>query len=586
MRDEAPSSATSDPMIGLSIDFRQESPSIDWWGSPARAVGAGGDRWQLDSVAPGAEKGVAGWLARARNDIADPATRVRAMTRGSGLSDHAAPGFAFAIWNPAQRTLHAVRDGFGLRPLYYAVIDGQCIVGTSLDAVRARLPAPSPLDEGWIADFLLQSHACDEHATIFREVRRVPPGHVLAWLDGRVRVHAYWRPDLPEPLRDPDPKDCVARFRDLFDAAVARCSGSGPTAIAMSGGLDSTSVAASAVQRAGGPERTQAHTVDWSKRLPDDPEASHAAVAARCLGIRHVVVDGGSYPLLPRGDDLGARTSQPTANPCWRAHVDHLQGMRDAGALTILTGVGGDAVFATTPRYFPDLLRSGRWLRFTREAMRHWRWTGSLGGMGLRGALWPGRRRGDGTPAMPTWLNRGWVRDSRLLERHRYIDGLARIGAVPDSSSHPGTRALRILVHPQWTAQFEDYDEARSGVPVGHPFFDWPLIEFLLSLPLALRNDKRILRECQRGRLPDPVRLRAKQTLQGDLLHAHLLEARAHPLPRESVWGLVESWIDRAAHGEALGRYCRDASFRARHGAIALFAPLALAHWMDAGGSD
>ena len=151
--------------------------------------------------------------------------------------------FAVAIWDAPRQRLVLARDRFGIKPLYYRDVGGELSFASELDA----LPQ-GELDLDALEAFLA-FNSIPAPLSIFREIRKLPPGHVLTWEDGRVELERYARPG-PLPARhDADEaelvEECRARLRDSVRAHLVADV---PVGVLLSGGVDSGALAALAAQ--------------------------------------------------------------------------------------------------------------------------------------------------------------------------------------------------------------------------------------------------------------------------------------------------------------------------------------------------
>jgi asparagine synthase (glutamine-hydrolysing) len=187
--------------------------------------------------------------------------------------------FAFALWDLRDRSLFCARDPLGVQPFYYAERPDLFVWGRELGQVLAHPAVDRTPDEGYAAE-LLTVYVRSEQATLYRGVRRLPPGHALL-VDARgIRVFPYWDIDLAREIRYRRDDEYADHFRAAFEEAVkCRLRGTGPIACHMSGGLDSSSivvVAADLARRGAPPSRSSA--------------AEHRATIATSCGF----VSGGS----------------------------------------------------------------------------------------------------------------------------------------------------------------------------------------------------------------------------------------------------------------------------------------------------
>ena len=272
--------------------------------------------------------------------------------------------FSFALWDARSRKLWCARDLLGARPFFYAWRHGQLAFSNTLNALRLLPEVSAKLDLHFIGDFLLQGWSPEPERSVFLDIRRLPAGHLLTFSEGEVRVRRYARLPIEEPLRRKRYEDYIDEFRTHFERAVRDRLPRGPAGVFMSGGLDSTTVAATAqkIHRDQGLSGLlRAHTVDYSPLLEDE-EGHFASLAAQQIGIPIQILHGASCQPFTGWEELGVRMPEPTAEPFFALHVAHYTELA-AHARVVLTGDGGDDVL--TGRAWPHLmylLRHGRLL--------------------------------------------------------------------------------------------------------------------------------------------------------------------------------------------------------------------------------
>jgi asparagine synthase (glutamine-hydrolysing) len=488
---------------------------------------------------------------------------------GEDCLRHILGDFAFAIWDGARRRLFCARDHFGVKPFYYAPTAGGLVFSNTLQCVRLHPDVSGAVDEQAIADFLRFGLSQDPATTAFRAIRRLPAAHCLAGA-GRLDPRRYWRLPVDGSIRYGRPHDYVDRFGELLTAAVADRLRGPRAGVLMSGGLDSTSVAATAQ---GLSARTgcdlRAYTAVCERAFVD-PERRYAALAAQALGIavQYRITD--DYEVYERWGEPELRRPEPESDPLLALNVDLLQDVA-AGSRVALTGHGGDPVFRLPLGYATRLLRRGRGLRLAREIGQYVRVCRRLPRVRIGAHL---RRRLGPTvsPAgPPDWL------DPDLVVRLDPAAGAARptTDSAPIHPTRPAAYAL--LTSGAWAATFESFDPGVTGVAVEvrHPFFDVRLVEYLLAIPpMPWAFDKTILRLAMRGRLPEAVRLRPKTVAAGDPLVAALRRPSAR-------------WVDRFEPVPALRRFVRRDRVPAVHGradAVDVWThlrPLCLNYWLS-----
>lgn len=446
--------------------------------------------------------------------------------------------FAFAAWDAPRRRLFCARDPFGVKLLYHTSPGGAFVCSNTLECVRLHPGVADALDETAVADFLVRSVQLDPDRTIRRDVRLLPPGHTLTVEDGRVRIESFGRwPDDP-PLHLRRVEEYVERFIDLFSTAVRERTPPGGVGVMMSGGLDSTSIAALAADAVDDSGAGVRAFTARSSGLFREEEGRYAEITARALGIPVTWLDVDGYRAFERfGEDPLLGRPEPVDAPFLAAQVD--QWVQAAGhARVLLTGFGGDAALRETPSRLTRLAAGGHLLRAALEAVRYARLHRRVPRPGVRTWL----RRNDPPPAavIPDWIDPAFVRRVDLRERME----AHRLAPLPAHPRRP--EAVALLGGPLWPHLFATLDAGATRLPLElrHPLFDVRLIRFLLSIPpVQWYNDKGLLRIGMRGRLPPAVLRRPKSPLPQDPLE---VRRRAHGdawLGGQALGPEVEAWV-------------------------------------------
>ncbi|HET7234588.1 MAG TPA: asparagine synthase-related protein [Longimicrobium sp.] len=450
--------------------------------------------------------------------------------------------FAFAVWDAPARRLFCARDPVGVKLLYHASPAGGFVCSNTLECVRLHPGVGSALDDVAVADFLVRSVPLELGRTIRAEVRALPPGHTLSVEDGRVRIERYWTwPDDPPP-RYRRVSEYVEHFMHIFATAVRERTPAGGVGVMMSGGLDSTSVAALTAATMGGESGSgmRAFTARSSGLIREE-EGHYAAVTAEALHLPVTWLDVDGYRAFERhGGDPRLDRPEPVDAPFLALQVDQL--LQAAGhARVLLTGFGGDAVLRESPSRLTRLAVRGHLLRAAMEAVRYAALHRRIPRPGVRTWL---RRNDPPSPILiPGWIDEDFARRVGLRERMEAY----RAPAAPAHATRPEARAA--LAEPLWPQLFGALDPGATGIPleIRHPFFDVRLVRFLLSIPPAQwYNDKGILRMAMKGRLPRAVLRRPKSPLAQDPL-----EVRRHAhgdgwLGGRTLGPEVDPWVNRA----------------------------------------
>src|SRR6266404_1493022 len=275
---------------------------------------------------------------------------------GAACVEHLRGMFAFAIWDARKRELFLARDRAGKKPLYYTITPGGTLIfGSELKSLREHPEFRGDINVEALDAYLTFGYVPDP-LTIFQDVHKLPPGHHLTFKDGRAGVAQYW--DFPyehaqqDPARSED--ECLEELRALLDESVRiRLESEVPLGAFLSGGVDSSTVVGLMARHATQPVKT------FSIGFHEDSynELKYARLAAKKFGTEHheFVVTPDICEVV---DELAWHFDEPFADssaiPTYmvsklaREHVK-----------VILSGDGGDELFAGYTRYATDQKRNG-----------------------------------------------------------------------------------------------------------------------------------------------------------------------------------------------------------------------------------
>jgi asparagine synthase (glutamine-hydrolysing) len=492
---------------------------------------------------------------------------------GEGCCARLLGDFAFVAWDEARATLFGAADPLGVRRLYHASSGGAVLVSSSIRALLAAPGVSHRLDPRFIGDVLLFAGNRGPAWTAYASVAALPPAHALAAGPGGVRVSRCWELEEGPELRYPRVGDYVEHFGALFRQAVRDRLPPGPVSVQLSGGVDSTAVAAEAVDALGA-EAVRGFTVAHDPLFPDR-ERRFAGLAAGALGMRVDFVEGARYAMFEGWDELAATMPEPLARPLWALERDlGRAAARHSGV--VLTGLGGDATLAESRSRLLRLAAGGHPLRALAEALAFARVHGRIPRPGVRSWL---RARGGpaALPPYPAWLAPDFERAAGLRERW------AEAGGTAYDPARRRPEAYARILDPGWLHILANQDPARSGfaAEVRHPLLDLRLVRFLLSIPPAQwYNDKALLRLWMRGRLPPAIVRRPKAPLAGDPQDARLHAFGDAWLGGRRLDAAVEEYVDPAR----VPAWAGGGDTRAPPGEAWLHVrPLALSLWLKAG---
>jgi asparagine synthase (glutamine-hydrolysing) len=199
--------------------------------------------------------------------------------------------FAMAIWDAKQQTLFLARDRVGVRPLFYTVTEGALIFGSEIKAILADRRVRAQIDPTGM-DQVFCYWCSLSPRTVFRGVQEVPPGHYLLAKDGSLRIQSYWQVSFsvaeePHPVSPRREAELLAELRErLINATQIRLRADVPVGAYLSGGLDSSTVAA--IVRRYTANRLDTFSISFSD--PKFDESRFQREMAAFLGTEHQVV--------------------------------------------------------------------------------------------------------------------------------------------------------------------------------------------------------------------------------------------------------------------------------------------------------
>ena len=264
--------------------------------------------------------------------------------------------FAMVLWDERNRTMVAVRDRFGIKPLFYAWHDGALYLASEVKALfAAGVPAR------WDAQSLSHSVEYGGHQakTLYDGVSQVPPGHFLISTDRHVQLHQYWDFNYPasSDVRPRPAEEYAAEFRhELEEAVRLRLRADVPVGCYLSGGLDSCAVIGLAARHH--PDPIRAFTLTFDR--PDYDEEKEAREMAARVGAEFHPIPIGQDDLA---DHLGDAVHQAEAF-CVNAHgvAKYLlsRAVREAGYKVVITGEGSDEILGGYAHFRRDMLMYNR----------------------------------------------------------------------------------------------------------------------------------------------------------------------------------------------------------------------------------
>ena len=266
---------------------------------------------------------------------------------GLGFAERLRGMFAVAIWDSPRRRLVLARDPYGIKPLYYRQLDDELRFASELRA----LPR-SEIDFDALEAFLA-FNSIPAPYSIFRDVRKLPAGHILVWQDGATTLERFARPgpEAEAGLRTGDEAELVEELRTrLRDSVRAHLLADVPVGVLLSGGVDSAVLAALAAEET--PEPVHTFTIGFEERSFDE-RADARRVAERYGTEHHELLVRPEPELLLRA--LADAFDEPFADSS--ALPTYLVSQLAAEHVKVaLSGEGGDELFGGYYTYQADLI--------------------------------------------------------------------------------------------------------------------------------------------------------------------------------------------------------------------------------------
>jgi len=618
---QAPTAQRVDRMLQATTPVAQALWTAPTGASPALTMGCARSGWE--SELPGASASLATlgqWTVMAdstlfhRRDLERalggrvPAAASDATVIAGVLEQWGPEGlvrlegeFAVVAWHHGRHEIVSVRDLHGQRPLYLAPHDAGLLFASRVESLRVDPAVVPTLDLASLATVAagLWHHS---RQTAYAAIEEAPAGMWQRWIGGRrLQESALWRPPLMTRWRRArDLDDATHELAQLIaDAVEARRAASGPTALSLSGGWDSTAVGAAAARRHGARLAEVLRPVSVS--YPEGDPGREDDLIARVTGAWGVTprwIRSDTATVLGNAVVDGASRALPFAHTFEHWNRALMRAARAEGASVLLTGIGGDALFQVSDSVLADLFARGQWI----ECARQWR---ARPARGLR-ALWRGVLR----PALPDGVAhavataRGYPPPSAPLTRpvSMWIEraAIARLGIAAREATAMPPLPTRRAVDTELAAYLTFPFFARivstlhacaqeERVMLRSPLLDERIVRFAAARPWYERTDrgetKVLLRRTMRGTVPDDV-LRARRFRTGttSAYLLRMLRGADRPVveslvsvPALAATGLVDpgrlrrAWEHVLVHDddEVAGRICftlhAETWLRARH---------------------
>ncbi len=272
---------------------------------------------------------------------------------GADCVDHLRGMFAFAIWDARKRELFIARDRLGVKPLYYLhTDDGSLYFGSEIKTLLEASDITPEINFEVLPDYLA-NHAPSGEQTLFRNIKRLLPGHTLVWRDGKIDVRKYWDVSFVKAAEDGrSDADYIAEWSEMFRTSVRlRLMADVPLGMFLSGGIDSSAIAAVMSGMVDEPIKT--FSVAFAEREAN--ELAYARIVAEAFKTNHheiTVTPEEFFRVLPQ---LVWHEDEPLAHPSSVA-LYFVSLLASKHVKVVLTGEGSDELLAGYARYRKTIL--------------------------------------------------------------------------------------------------------------------------------------------------------------------------------------------------------------------------------------
>jgi len=276
--------------------------------------------------------------------------------------------FAFAIWDERRRSLLLARDRVGIKPLYYWLSKNSIIFGSEIKSILVNEEVNPEVLPGVIDRFLTFYYVPGEE-TLFRDIRKVPPGCYMLVRDGEVQIQPYWDLEFSSVPRSTN--DAEEELITLVEESVQlHMISDVPVGFLLSGGVDSTAMLGFAVAKTN--HKLSSYTIGFADPGVTD-ERPYARLAAARYGAEHheMTIGPGEFSdFLPH---YVRHMEEPVCEPPAVA-LFYVSRLAAKYVKVLISGEGGDEAFAGYPNY-----RSMFWLEKLKSKGQPW--TGILDAM-------------------------------------------------------------------------------------------------------------------------------------------------------------------------------------------------------------
>jgi asparagine synthase (glutamine-hydrolysing) len=441
--------------------------------------------------------------------------------------------FAFVIWDEVRNRLFGARDRLGIKPFYYRIEDGVFFFGSEIKALLAYPDTKVEFNVNVLPEYLAFGYAAGDQ-TFFSGIRKLPAAHTLEINhDGVPAIRRYWDLSTAEDAETRPRTYYVRKYRELLEDAVSsHLMSDVPLGVFLSGGLDSSAVAALAAKNHRSPVQT--FSVGYAEQAYS--ELPYARIVSEHIGSDHHEVSVTRQQFFESLPDVIWHEDEPA---CWPSSVAlyHLAKFAREHVTVVLTGEGSDETLAGYTRYpwtvwnaRMDSLYRGVTPSALRAFVREQIHSAKLGAklrrklehtcLGRDGTSWPSFYFDNFYSAFSE------AEQKKLLTEHRHNTESAYAGSLQfwkraseRSSGRSGSLLKRLLytdIHTYLVELLMKQDQMSMAASIESrvPFLDHPLVEFAAGIPSSYLcnglQGKSILKSAVENLLPRSIINRKK----------------------------------------------------------------------------
>lgn len=421
--------------------------------------------------------------------------------------------FAFALWDRQEEILFAARDRFGEKPFFFHFGSGTLRFASELKALWT-LGVPRTINRRMVYNFLAidyTSNPFDPQETFFEEVHKLPPASFLRFdaRSGELSLEKYWQLYIDEqPSMTED--TAIAHLQEVLGRSVSlRLRSDVPVGLSLSGGLDSSALAALCQRSGAGAYAATAFTAAFEDYEKD--EWPQAALVAQQLQLKHLRVPVAADEVTNLMAQVMRAQEEPVLSASALAQFAVYREAKRQGITVLLDGQGADEVLGGYHKYYRwywqqlyrqrRLASSGEW-----KAARALGVTEPFGVAQRMAALFPDL-------AAALWQRRRQQQAARLPHLHPDLTGPHKrdlYHALPLQPDLNGALFFNTTVYGlEELLRLADRNSMAHGTEVRLPFLDHKLVELLFTFPASFKIrqgwTKWVLRQAVKDWLPEPI---------------------------------------------------------------------------------